>query len=58
MKKEISKSEGYVCPKCSCNNYEVDSIKVINGNILSFKKGPSFKSMTCSKCKYTEFYKE
>lgn len=60
MKKEPKKIPNYKCPKCSGMSYDVGQIRVASGfwsKIFNIQ-AKRFTSVTCSKCKYTELYKE
>ncbi|EKD63591.1 MAG: hypothetical protein ACD_51C00249G0011 [uncultured bacterium] len=58
MKKTPSVSAKFICSKCKSKDCETDEIQVVSGSAWSFQKGPHFQSVTCAKCKYTEFYKK
>ncbi len=47
------------CPKCGNTNHEVDKVRTTGGNFLKLFniQNKKFTTITCSKCKYTEFYK-
>ncbi len=49
----------YVCPKCGSRQYELDEIRTTGGYLskLFDVQNKKFSAVTCSKCKYTEFYK-
>jgi len=52
------RSSKWTCPKCNNRQYELGEIRAASGlftklfNIQNRK----FSSLTCTKCKYTEFY--
>ena len=52
--------ENWLCPKCKHKEYEVGEIRVTGSfwtkifNVQNKKYG----SVSCSKCSYTEFYKD
>ncbi len=49
----------YRCPKCSNTQYEIGEIRAAGGfwSKIFDVQGKRFSSVTCSHCKYTEFYK-
>lgn len=49
----------YTCPKCGNKNYETDTIAATGGGFSKIfdVQNKKFTTVTCSKCKYTEFYK-
>jgi predicted nucleic-acid-binding Zn-ribbon protein len=49
----------YKCPKCSNTQYEIGEIRAAGGlwSKVFDVQGKRFSSVTCSQCKYTEFYK-
>lgn len=49
----------YTCPKCANTQYEVGEIRTTGGFWSKFFniQNKRFTSITCEKCKYTEFYK-
>ncbi|UCH98405.1 MAG: zinc ribbon domain-containing protein [Candidatus Aminicenantes bacterium] len=49
----------YRCPKCSNTQYEIGEIRAAGGfwSKVFDVQGKRFSSVTCSQCKYTEFYK-
>jgi predicted nucleic-acid-binding Zn-ribbon protein len=49
----------YRCPKCSNTQYEIGEIRVAGGfwSKIFDVQGRRFSSVTCTQCKYTEFYK-
>lgn len=55
----IDLSEGYVCPKCGCTQFETDQIQTTGGNFskLFDVQNKKYYTVTCQKCGYTEFYK-
>ena len=51
--------DGWACPKCGHEEFDVDEVRTAGGAVsaifdLSNKK---FTSVTCSRCRYTEFYR-
>ena len=54
------KHKNWLCPKCSNKEYEVGEMRVAGSfwtkifNIQNKK----YTSVTCFKCRYTEFYKD
>jgi len=53
MKKE------YICPKCGNTQFETDEIRTTGGKFskLFDIQNKKFVAVTCTRCKYTEFYK-
>mgnify|MGYP006280765483 FL=1 len=49
----------YVCPKCGSKSFEKDKISATGGGLSKFMdvQNKNFVTITCSNCKYTEFYK-
>ncbi len=49
----------YICPKCKNNQYDVGEIRTTGGILSKIfdVQNKKFTSVTCSRCKYTEFYK-
>jgi len=49
----------YECPKCKNDSYETDEIRTTGGFLTKFFniQNKKFTAITCTKCKYTEFYK-
>ncbi len=49
----------YKCPKCNHTQCEIGEIRVTGGfwSKIFDVQGKRFSSVTCSKCKYTEFFK-
>ncbi len=47
------------CPKCKNDSYEMDEIRTTGGALSKFfnVQNKKFVAITCTKCKYTEFYK-
>lgn len=59
MQEENIKKANYKCPKCSSSLCEIGKIYAA-GNFLSKIlniQAKRFTTVTCSQCKYTEFYK-
>ena len=51
--------QGYVCVKCSNNEYDVDEIRTTGSGISRFlnMQNQKFAAVTCKKCSYVEFYR-
>ena len=51
--------KGYVCVKCSGNEYDVDEIRTTGSGISRFlnMQNQKFAAITCKKCTYVEFYR-
>ena len=49
----------YTCPKCSNKTYEVGQMRATGGTLSKIFdiQTEKFTSITCDRCKYTEFYK-
>lgn len=49
----------YTCPKCSNKTYKVGEMRATGGTFSKIFdiQNQKFTSVTCEKCKYTEFYK-
>ncbi len=49
----------YKCPKCNHTQCEVGEIRVTGGfwSKIFDVQGKRFSSVTCARCKYTEFFK-
>lgn len=48
----------YICPKCGNKHFEADTITTSGGVSKFFDvQNKKFTAVTCSRCKYTEFYK-
>jgi hypothetical protein len=49
----------YQCPKCGCHSYEVSEIRATGGFFTKIfdVQSRKFTAVSCSQCKYTEFYK-
>ena len=52
-------AQKYVCPKCGGTNYETDEMRATGGKFAKIFdiQNKKFTTVTCSNCKYTEFYK-
>ncbi len=52
-------SLNYKCPKCSNNQYETGEIRAAGGfwSKIFDVQGSRFTAATCSRCRYTEFFK-
>jgi len=52
-------SINYKCPKCSNKNYETDEVRTTGGGFSKIfdVQNKKFTAVTCTRCKYTEFYK-
>ncbi len=48
----------FKCPKCANNACEIGEIRAAGGfwSKIFDVQGKKFTSVTCNKCKYTEFY--
>lgn len=53
------KSINYKCPKCGNENYEADEVRTTGGGFSKIfdVQNKKFTAVTCTRCKYTEFYK-
>lgn len=52
-------SKAYVCPKCSCNEYEKGEFRAVGGfwtKIFDVQSN-RYTTVTCMRCRYTEIYK-
>lgn len=51
--------EGWTCPKCGNERFDVGQIRASGGGISSVLDVESkrFASVTCERCHYTEFYR-
>ena len=49
----------YVCPKCDSRNYEITNVSMTGSGIAKIfdVQNNKFSAVSCSNCKYTEFYK-
>jgi len=49
----------YECPKCGNRNYEIGQMRATGGFLSKIFdiQSKKFTSVTCTRCKYTEFYK-
>ncbi len=49
----------YICPKCQNRDYEVDEIRTTGGVLSKIfdVQNKKFTAVSCTNCKYTEFYK-
>lgn len=49
----------YSCPKCGNTQYETDEIRATGGMLSKIfdVQNKRFSVVTCSKCKYSEFFK-
>lgn len=52
-------NNSYLCPKCGNTQYELDEIRTTGGALSKIfdVQNKKFTSVTCTQCKYTEFYK-
>ena len=59
-KKITATNSSYTCPKCGCTSYETGQIRVSGGTWAAALdvENKRYKSISCTKCGYTEFYKE
>jgi len=58
MNNQTTKKSNYQCPKCSNTNCEIGEIRTTGGFWTKFFniQNKRFASITCTQCKYTEFY--
>ena len=49
----------YTCPKCGNSTYEIGEMRATGGTLSKIFdiQTEKFSSVSCEKCKYTEFYK-
>ena len=49
----------YLCPKCSGSKYEIGQMRAAGGFLTKVfdVQSKRFTSVTCERCRYTEFYK-
>ncbi len=49
----------YKCPKCSNTQYEIGEMRAAGGfwSKIFDVQGQRFTAVTCSRCRYTEFFK-
>ena len=49
----------YNCPKCANTTYEIGEMRATGGTLSKIFdiQNKKFSSVTCKKCRYTEFYK-
>ncbi|TDT71841.1 hypothetical protein EV215_0531 [Hypnocyclicus thermotrophus] len=49
----------YKCPKCGNISYETDTVAMTGGGLSKIfdVQNKKFTTVTCTKCKYTEFFK-
>jgi len=52
-------TNNYVCPKCGNTHCEFDTLSATGGGFSKIfdVQNKKFTSVTCTRCKYTEFYK-
>jgi hypothetical protein len=52
-------SSKYVCPKCGNKQYELDEMRATGGNFAKIfdVQNKKFTVVTCTQCKYSEFFK-
>ena len=57
---EPTRTIGYICPKCGCRTYEHDQFQATGGNFAKLFdiQNKKFYTITCTRCGYTELYKE
>jgi len=50
----------YVCPKCGNTHFTQDQMQATGGNFAKIfdVQNKKFITITCTKCGYTEFFKE
>ncbi|MDY6799706.1 MAG: zinc ribbon domain-containing protein [Bacteroidota bacterium] len=53
------KNYNYRCPKCNCRTYELSEIRTTGSFMMKLFniQNVKFTTVTCTKCKYTEFFK-
>lgn len=49
----------YVCPKCSCMEYDTDQFQATGGNFARMFdiQNKKFITVSCANCGYTELYR-
>ncbi|MBN1154782.1 zinc ribbon domain-containing protein [candidate division KSB1 bacterium] len=49
----------FICPKCGNQDYEIGQFRATGGFLSKIFdiQTQKYTSVTCSRCKYTEFYK-
>ncbi len=49
----------FVCPKCRNTQCEIDQMRATGGALAKIfdVQNKKFTSVTCTRCRYTEFYK-
>ena len=54
-----TKPLNFTCPKCSNKGYEIGQMRATGGILSKIfdVQTEKYTSVTCTKCKYTEFYK-
>jgi predicted nucleic-acid-binding Zn-ribbon protein len=59
-KKIAATKSSYTCPKCGSTSYETGQIRVSGGAWAAIMdvENKRYNSVSCTKCGYTEFYKE
>ncbi|KAA3636137.1 MAG: GTP-binding protein [Calditrichaeota bacterium] len=55
----MQQSLNFRCPKCSSDTYNIGEMRAAGGfwSKIFDVQGAKFSSVTCMRCKYTEFYK-
>ncbi len=55
----MSEIVGYACVKCGNGEHEVDTISATGGFLSRMfdVQNKKFSAVTCTNCRYTEFYK-
>ncbi len=55
----MEEQKKWECPKCNNSAYETDEIAATGTGLTKFMnmQNRKFTTGTCSRCKYTEFYK-
>ena len=50
----------YVCPKCGNTSYETDQFQATGGNFAKLfdVQNKRFTTVSCTRCGYTELYKD
>ena len=54
-----NKPLNYTCPKCTNKTYDVGQLRATGGTLSKIFdiQNQKYTSVTCGRCKYTEFYK-
>jgi predicted nucleic-acid-binding Zn-ribbon protein len=56
---EVDVASGWICPKCGNTSYETDQFAATGGGFSKVFdiQNKKFSTVSCLRCKYTEFYK-